>query len=155
MSQQESQSTMQTVQDTFEFPMDQAVRMQRTFAELVLNSLTMGDWLQSRGVELTKQGFDNYIQTLEATSQQMGRAGQQATSANGQSLQRQQIPQQAPQPQQIQQQPRTQQFQTPQPQRIQPTQQYQQQPRPRRQEPQAQPPQEDPGHQEQVPEPQQ
>jgi hypothetical protein len=87
--QRNTSSTTEMTRETFEFPMNQAIEYQQTLAQMVLNGLTMGDWFQSRGIELTKQTFNTYLNTLESTSRQLaqaGSSGMQAAEQAGQQM---------------------------------------------------------------------
>lgn len=77
MSQHESTRTetstdtdQRAMQQAIKYPIEQTVQFQKGAGQLFLNGLELTNWAQSRGFQMTKQLFDNYISTLEDTARE-------------------------------------------------------------------------------------
>ena len=142
-----TQDSQRALQQAFEAPMEQTLQVQKSAAQMFMNSMELGYWAQNQGLDLTRNLFQNYIDTVEdavySTEQiaeqgiEMGQAtmqqSQQGFGPFQQPQGRQQGFQQRPQQpqgqsQRFQQQPQGQQYQQPQGQQYQGTQGFQQQP---------------------------
>ena len=114
-----SRDSQQALQQAFEAPMEQSLQMQKSAAEMFMNSMEMGYWAQNQGIDLTRNLFQNYIDTVEdavRSTERIAEQGiemQQATMQQPQGFQQQGQFQQQPQQGQQYQQPQNQQFQQP------------------------------------------
>jgi hypothetical protein len=66
----ETDDSQRAIQQAIRYPIEQTVQFQKGAGKLFLNSLELTDWAQSRGVQMTRQLFDNYISTLEDTARE-------------------------------------------------------------------------------------
>ena len=53
----------------FGLPIQQTLQFQRSAAELLMNGMEAQRWAQDRGVKLTRETMDNYLQTLDSVAQ--------------------------------------------------------------------------------------
>jgi hypothetical protein len=75
------ESGRQLFQGLLQFPVEQAIEFQRNAARSLLNGLEMSDYVQRRGIELTRSTLDGYLDTMEQSAEQMTRASEAGFSA--------------------------------------------------------------------------
>jgi len=79
MQQNTLENSQQALEQAIEIPMEQSVEFQRNAAQLFLNGLEMGNWLQNRSVELTRDAFSTYIDTVQSAALNTTRMAEQGT----------------------------------------------------------------------------
>lgn len=129
----------QALRQAVQAPLDQTVQFQKNVTELLLNGLEMSNRVQSQSIELTRDVFDSYLDTVEnavRSTEQLTETGIETIQAQQGAVERQfQRParQQQSQPQPSRQyQPHQRPQRRPEPQQ---DQQYQQSPPPQQQQP--------------------
>lgn len=61
------ENSQEALEQAMELPVEQTLEFQKRAAQLFLDGLEMSSWAQNQGVELTRDAFNTYIDTVEDT----------------------------------------------------------------------------------------
>lgn len=83
MQQNTLENSQQALQQAVELPLEQTVQFQKNATELFLNGLEIGSWAQDQGLELTRDAFSTYIDTMESAVENASQATQELQPQQG------------------------------------------------------------------------
>ena len=87
MQQNAIEQGQQAVEDAVDIPLEQSIQFQKSAGQLFLNGLEIGNWLQNRSMELTRNTLSTYFNTVENAAQrteEMTEQGLEGASSLGQ-----------------------------------------------------------------------